>query len=178
MAHMNNKKVCPKCKKEKILNDFYNDLKRRDGKMVYCKKCKYDYQKKHRIRNPISAILRSIRTRCSNPKRSVYKYYGGKGIQCKFNSWQEIEEEIGPRPEGMTIDRIDSNGHYEKGNIRWATRLEQTINRSVTKLNKKDVLKIREMASNDMTYLKIGDTYHVSKGHISDIVNKKIWKHI
>jgi hypothetical protein len=41
-------------------------------------------------------------------------------------------EELGPRPDGMQLDRIDNDGHYEKGNVRWATLQEQTNNREVT----------------------------------------------
>ena len=50
-------------------------------------------------------------------------------VEFRFESYEEFLLELGPRPDGMTLDRIDSNGHYEKGNVRWATMLEQNRNR-------------------------------------------------
>ena len=51
-------------------------------------------------------------------------------IQFKFDSFEQFFKELGPRPEGMTLDRIDNKGHYEPGNVRWATQAEQNRNRN------------------------------------------------
>lgn len=69
--------------------------------------------------------------RCTNPTYDSYPYYGGRGITV-CERWKEFEnflEDMGERPEGMTLDRIDSDGNYEKSNCRWATREEQVDNR-------------------------------------------------
>jgi hypothetical protein len=73
--------------------------------------------------------------RCTNPNSSSYKNYGGRGIRvCK--RWMEcftnFYEDMGEKPEGKTLDRIDNNGNYNKKNCRWATSFEQSWNRRNT----------------------------------------------
>ena len=67
--------------------------------------------------------------RCTNPNEPLWKYYGGRGIKFLFISFEEFFACVGPRPIGMSLDRINNNGHYEPGNMRWATRSQQRRNR-------------------------------------------------
>ena len=70
--------------------------------------------------------------RCTNPNCESYSRYGGRGIQFRFNSYTEFFSEIGERPSNKySLDRIYNDGHYEIGNVRWATRQEQNINTRV-----------------------------------------------
>jgi hypothetical protein len=54
--------------------------------------------------------------------------YRGRGIEFKFTSFEQFFSELGPRPVGKTLDRKDNNGHYEPGNVQWATPKEQSNN--------------------------------------------------
>jgi hypothetical protein len=56
-------------------------------------------------------------------------YYKGILVYEKWIDFQEFLQDMGPRPAGHTLDRIDSLGHYEPGNCRWSTPVEQTRNR-------------------------------------------------
>jgi hypothetical protein len=67
--------------------------------------------------------------RCTNPKNKSWSDYGGRGIQFHFTSFEQWLAELGPKPTPQhSVDRKDNDGHYEPGNLRWATRAEQNAN--------------------------------------------------
>jgi hypothetical protein len=72
-----------------------------------------------------------MKARCDNPNHSRYEDYGGRGITyCdRWADFDNFVEDMGPRPFGTTLDRINSNGNYEPGNCRWATDAQQHNNR-------------------------------------------------
>ena len=71
------------------------------------------------------------KSRCENPHRWNYPSYGGRGIEFRFASFSEFYAELGEKPQpkrNYSLDRIDNDGHYEVGNVRWTTASEQRIN--------------------------------------------------
>lgn len=75
----------------------------------------------------------AMRTRCTNRTRTFWKYYGGRGIKiCKrWKQYESFVADMGIRPKGKTLDRINPDGNYEPDNCRWATPKQQTRNRRV-----------------------------------------------
>lgn len=77
--------------------------------------------------------------RCTNPKRNSFRNYGGRGIAvCEKwrNSFEAFRADVGPRPSAEhSLDRINNDGNYEPGNVRWATRKEQQANSRQAKTN-------------------------------------------
>ena len=73
----------------------------------------------------------SMRGRCINKNNQAYGSYGGRGITVceRWNSFEAFYADMGARPRGMSLDRINNNGNYEPSNCRWATHSEQQKNR-------------------------------------------------
>jgi hypothetical protein len=76
--------------------------------------------------------------RCYNPNYHGYDRYGGRGIEVLFASRLEFADYIKELPgyeKGKSLDRIDNDGNYERGNLRWATASEQNINQGMKVTN-------------------------------------------
>lgn len=98
--------------------------------------------------HPLFQMWCSMIARCEDPTATGYKNWGGRGIKV-CDRWhdpaafiEDIERELGPRPDDVyangypvyTLDRIDNDGDYEPGNVRWATKAEQAANRRPARL--------------------------------------------
>ncbi|KKN60016.1 hypothetical protein LCGC14_0536030 [marine sediment metagenome] len=81
------------------------------------------------LKGRLRFIFHCMNGRCNNPDHKFYKYYGGRGILNKFKTlnefWDHVINDLGiasvDQIQGLQIDRIDNDGHYEKGNIRFVT---------------------------------------------------------
>jgi hypothetical protein len=89
-------------------------------------------------KNPEYRVYRQMLNRCSLPTAPNYRYYGGKGVDVcarwRFGAegktgFQTFLADMGPRPDGLTLDRIDPFGDYKPDNCRWATWATQSTNR-------------------------------------------------
>jgi len=84
-------------------------------------------------KHPLYHTYHTMIARCYNPKISAYRYYGAKGVtvcQRWLESFSNFLEDMGERPVGLTLDRIDTNGNYEPGNVRWANLKTQQYNKA------------------------------------------------
>jgi hypothetical protein len=136
---------------------------------------------------------RNMVDRCTNPENANYHSYGGRGIKvcpewrdvAVFCAW--IDENLGPRPAGMSMDRINNDGNYEPGNVQWATAKQQLSNFRGTpvrgeecwqaKLTTADVAEIRQRHAEGDGQTSIAEEYGMNPSTIGAIVAGKTWRH-
>lgn len=122
---------------------FALDTEVRSGHTKSCGCLQKRINLKHgHYKSPTYQCWADMKTRCSNPKHKSYKDYGGRGIGvCSY--WQEFEnfyKDMGDKPPGLTLERINNDHGYYRENCRWATRAEQNRNKRRTKNTKEVVL--------------------------------------
>lgn len=112
-------------------------------------------------RHPLYSVWSAMRQRCNNPKNRSYRHYGGRGIRV-CDQWNSSDgfvvflRDMGERPAGTSLDRIDNDGNYEPGNCRWATAKEQGVNRRrAVALTDEDIGNIRFLIEQGKTDVEI-----------------------
>jgi hypothetical protein len=84
-----------------------------------------------RAHSPTYVSFAMAKNRCNNPNAADWARYGGRGIRFCFKSFEAFVAELGIRPRGKSVDRIDNDGDYRAGNVKWSTPIEQAANRRV-----------------------------------------------
>lgn len=119
--------------------------------------------------------------RCFSKKNKRYPEYGGRGISMHqewVNSFDAFHRDMGDCPTGTTLDRINVDGHYEPGNCRWATRLEQARNTRANVIDAAGVKALRAAHAAGVDYAELQKTFKMSRGNIYQIVSRQTWKDV
>lgn len=124
--------------------------------------------------SPTWQSWRSMISRCTKKSHRSYQDYGDRGIAV-CDHWKEFVNflaDMGERPIGKTLDRIDVNGNYEPKNCRWATKSEQQRNRTDTRLNQEIVIEIK---TSNATQRELAEKFGVDRSVVSRIKGGKAW---
>jgi len=125
--------------------------------------------------------------RCTMPTDPRFADYGGRGIKV-CDRWLKFDNflaDMGVRPDGLSIERLDNDGNYQLSNCKWATQTEQNRNKRNTKLTAEKVADIRSRPSwkgNKQGYSvlqELADKYGVSVHYVKHLRSKRmahIWR--
>lgn len=156
----------------------------RNGESSSCG-CAYESIKKKYVNgDKLYHTWSRIKSRCYNENDKNFNSYGGRGIKL-YSEWindstafiEYIVSLEGYPDTELSIDRINNDGDYEPGNLRWATMETQAQNRRSTKFTENDIKEIRKL-SETMTQESIANIFNTTQARISEIVIRKTWKNV
>jgi hypothetical protein len=150
------------------------------------------WTRQHGLRNhPLYGTWNGMMRRCYTESDKNFTDYGGRGIYVteewhdvrNFIAW--IEKNLGPRPEGMTLDRINNDGPYASENVRWASMRRQSRNRRTTKVTEAEATDIRRLYESERHLPRYGNyrtwtmktlaaKFETSTSNICQIINDKL----
>ncbi len=130
MVQKNATQTCETCGKDFPAHQYAVNAGRARFCSLSCKSIRHGHAAGGKV-SPTWHSWRSMKDRCYSPASTSYKYYGERGIEV-CGRWLELFDnflaDMGERPVGTSLDRIDVNGNYEPSNCRWANPVEQRIN--------------------------------------------------
>jgi len=124
------------------------------------------------------SIWRGMLARCLNPKNHKYNDYGGRGIKvcARWLSFENFLADMGERPEGLTLDRRETNGDYSPENCRWASWPTQRRNRSDVKLEPHEPAQIRWLIENGAMFKDVATFFELNLATVYKIKHREIYK--
>ena len=134
--HSYSEVTCPKCKRTRTTRKDLISKAIKEGRELLCRSCaiKSCETRWNSIKKGPADLVRNqgaYKSFCKAKRRVKTNHKGAYGhVEFRFESYDQFLAELGSRPDGMSLDRIDPMGHYEPGNVRWATLLEQAQNRN------------------------------------------------
>jgi hypothetical protein len=152
----------------------HGHIAKRYSSTKICAECSAHYSRVGRAKQPLYNTWHGALRRCYNEECKSYPEYGGRGITV-CDRWLDTENgyanflaDMGPRPAGFSLDRIDNDEGYSPENCRWADPATQARNRrnSWIKLSGEDVLEVFRLRDEGMTLKAIGDLYGASESCI------------
>lgn len=126
---------------------------------------------------PTYRAWHSMLCRCYQPAQRSWKLYGGRGIVVcdRWRDFKNFLADMGEKPLGLTLDRLDNDGNYEPSNCRWATALEQVRNRRCNKLSVEKAATIRRLHAGGATTKQLAEMMGAHENTIGAVLRGKSW---
>ena len=131
--------ICPRCQQSREARGDVVRKAEREGKTLFCKPCRNQTRfgskahprkgtgiKNDPDRTPAYKSYERAKRRC---RQGAAHHPAYENVEFRFKNFEEFFAELGPRPDGCSVDRINPLGHYEPRNVRWATVMQQAANR-------------------------------------------------
>ncbi len=128
--------------------------------------------------SPTYRIWQSMIDRCENLQAKDYLYYGGRGIAV-CDRWRDFESflvDMGEKPDGLTLERVNNDHNYEPANCKWATRSEQSRNSRTTRLSPELVLEVHGRVEHGESMASVARRLGVSESCVAHARAGRTWK--
>lgn len=133
--------------------------------------------------DPTYKTWNGMKDRCTNPNNPRYKDYGGRGITYdpRWAVFDNFLKDMGERPEGTTLDRINNNGGYYKANCQWLPKELQQRNTRRSQLTNQMVATIllarqtSELSSRELAR-QLAEIFSVKAETVREVLKRRTWK--